>query len=625
MSEIDIDLDRKIAKNWKEYLREIWKARDAFVWTWKEFNNDSSRTIVKKLLVILIIGNLLGVVAPWALGTVFSGLKINSSAQLITFGLALYALVTIVKHLVFGSRGLICRILFFGKQQRQLTKRSSELFFEKSLGLHIDEHNLLNAENIKKGCDRTDQLYSLIIWEIIESFLVLILCFGALWFLNFKIALIFTLMFIIHLPWTVVINQRVMEKETFLDKKWRALNRYWHERLMRVERVKTNCKEQEEINEFGRKFDEIIDPDIKLWRWFVHQTNWRGFIDYLFLIGVISYGSFMVRQGELTMGLFFPLCSWSIQLVDGLWKIGHLEHKINFVIPSISAMKETLTRSIGLEIPDKFEQLPGDIINKVEFRNIGYIYPEQKDLTGKIRDPIPILEDISFIIERGEKVAIMGSSGVGKTTIVRLLLRYMDPTSGDIFLNGVDLKSLVFESWLPKVGYMPQEAQIFDGTLRYNLTYGLSNEEKSRISDEELWELMFSLKIDFVERLTHGLDTLVGRNGIKLSGGQAQRLMLGAAVIKKPSFLIIDEATSSLDATTERLVQEGLGKILSREMSVVIITHRLNTVRRIGNKFVMLSGNGSGSNITAIAENFEELAEKSSEFRQLAKDQGIVL
>jgi ABC-type multidrug transport system fused ATPase/permease subunit len=253
---------------------------------------------------------------------------------------------------------------------------------------------------------------------------------------------------------------------------------------------------------------------------------------------------------------------------------------------------------------------------------VGYHYEHQ---TPDNKDSIPTLESVSFTIEPGEKVALIGPSGAGKSTIMKLLLRYMDPTEGRILIDGVDLQHVDLGTWLTQIGYVAQQFEVFDGTIRYNLTYGLGEERKKSITDDDIWKIMRTLQIDFGDRLINGLDTRIGFNGIKLSGGQNQRLMIGAAALKEPRFMIIDEATSSLDATTERLVQDGLEKVLVN-CGALIVTHRLNTVRRICDRFILLDRvEGSGGTIHAVADSFEELAEISPAFRRLAEDQGIEL
>jgi ABC-type multidrug transport system fused ATPase/permease subunit len=211
---------------------------------------------------------------------------------------------------------------------------------------------------------------------------------------------------------------------------------------------------------------------------------------------------------------------------------------------------------------------------------------------------------------------------------MRLLMRYMDPTSGTIVVDGQDLRDVRLSSWLNLIAYVPQQAQVFDGTIRDNLLYRFTD-EPARVADEELWAIMRKLKIDFGDRLTDGLDTRVGRHGIELSGGEQQRLMIGAAAMRKPIFMVVDEATASLDATTEKAVQKGLEEVLGGHMGALIITHRLSTVRRLCSKFFVLrdcEGLGPGdSQLEASAGSFEELYEISPTFRMLADDQGVVI
>ena len=257
----------------------------------------------------------------------------------------------------------------------------------------------------------------------------------------------------------------------------------------------------------------------------------------------------------------------------------------------------------------------------IQFQAVGYHYEHQTD----DKNATPTLENVSFSIEPGEKVALIGPSGAGKSTIMKLLLRYMDPTEGRILIDGVDLRNMHLGTWLTQIGYVAQQFEVFNGTIRYNLTYGLSEERKEKITDDDIWEIMRTLQIDFGDRLNEGLDTRIGYNGIKLSGGQNQRLMIGAAALKEPRFMIIDEATSSLDATTERLVQDGLEKVLDH-CGALIVTHRLNTVRRICDRFILIDRtDGRGGMVQAVANSFEELADISETFRTLAADQGIEL
>jgi len=617
----DAELDRQVANNWQEYLKEARSMKEMLVWVWQELINETGKKLAKKMVVVKAIGCTAAIAGPWALSYVFDGL--NPKTQdfgLVWWGISLFALTIITSQAIqfFSMR---YREYLFGENVGQLDKRTAELFFEKSLGTHIDENNLLNEANIKKGRERVFQLQAMVLFEGVEAVLLLVLPYFALWVLSYQAGLIITIMMVAHLAWSFFLNQRVLQVCLPIDKKWRELHRYLVERLDNVEKVKNFAKEKEEVGTVFHMFEEAIEPDRKFWLWFINQIFLRGFVDYAVLIGLIIWGAYQVKSGVMMLGLLYPLYGWSRQMADNLWRIGHIEHQINFVTPSILAMKEALTMPGGLQHAENALELNHQQPIEVEFDNVSYSYPQKGDKANK-----PVVKNISFTIKPGEKVALIGSSGVGKTTIMRLLLRYMDPTQGAIKVNGQNLRDLDLADWLNLVGYVPQQAQVLDGNIRYNLLYGLTQTEKQGVSDDQLWQMMRLLQIDFGERLTQGLNTKVGRNGIKLSGGQAQRLGIGCAVMKNPKFMIIDEATSSLDATTEKLVQDGLEKVLTQDRGALIVTHRLNTVRRICNKFILIDSNGdSCGRVTAMASSFEELAQVSETFRSLAKDQGIEL
>lgn len=624
MSDQDFDLERKVTGSVREYFREAQTMKEMIAWVWQELINDEGKKHARKMFWLLALSCAINVTIAYGISLIINGLS-RADKNLIVAGLMASAVLFVLKQLI-SKLSYKNREYLLGENQRQLDKRLTELFFEKSLGTHIDENNLLNDSTLKKGQERVFNLELMLLFEGVDSLLNLTLPFLALWLLDYKVGLLITLAIFGHLAFSFYLNRQVMITCLPLEKKWRALFRYRDERREQVDKVKNNFKEKIEVEVMGQRFEEIIQPDRSFWLWFISKIAQRGLISDLMLLVIMSYGAYQVYGGFMALGLIYPLYNWSRQLVDNLWRIGHMEHQINFVTPSILAMKEALTMPIGLDYKPNAPSLSSQAPCRIEFEDVCYSYPAHKDMDGKRDKIIPVLSHVNFKIEPWEKVALIGTSGVGKSTIMRLLLRHMDPTAGQILINGHNLQDVDHGSWLKLVGYVPQQPQVLDGNIRYNLLYGLDEVEKAKISDEELWDIMRLLQLDFGERLINGLDTIVGRNGIKLSGGQAQRLMIGAAVMKKPKFMIIDEATSSLDSTTEKLVQQGLETVLQGNMGALIVTHRLNTVRRICNKFVLIENNGDNcGKVKAVAASFEELAQRSASFRALAVDQGIVL
>jgi len=218
--------------------------------------------------------------------------------------------------------------------------------------------------------------------------------------------------------------------------------------------------------------------------------------------------------------------------------------------------------------------------------------PEKPDRPGAVDAPLPVRElrfdDVSFsyqpnvpvisalelTVKGGSVVALVGPSGAGKTTVTDLVARFHDPVSGRILLNGVDLRDIRLKSYRSLLGIVQQEVFLFDGSVRENIAYG-----RRGASDREIEDAARRANaLEFIERLPDGMNTLVGERGVKLSGGQRQRLSIARALLADPAILILDEATSSLDTESERLIQASMAELL-RDRTTFVIAHRLSTIR----------------------------------------------
>ncbi len=214
---------------------------------------------------------------------------------------------------------------------------------------------------------------------------------------------------------------------------------------------------------------------------------------------------------------------------------------------------------------------------EIEFKNIAFNYPSRPDFS--------VLSDINFKVEAGQTVALVGSSGSGKTTIASLILRFYDPTSGTILIDGLDSKSITLTELRKQIALVPQDVILFAGSIKDNIAYGKPNATEFEIEEAARKANAF----DFVNSFPDKFNTLVGERGIQLSGGQRQRIAIARAVLKNPSILILDEATSSLDSESEHLVQEALDKLMIGRTSVVI-AHRLSTIKNADKIVVLQNG-----------------------------------
>jgi len=656
---IDPQDTRKISRDWREYLHEMKESFAVARWVYREFITAESRHWTRRMLIALAISVTALNGIAWLAKYLVDGL-IHHDAHAIKMSFVGMAVCVLV-YGYFDRLQMIAREYATGLNLTQLKRRMNELFFEKSMGQHQQESSYLNTANIERGKGRIEQLENMLTFEGSSAVISLTVALTLLWLRVPTAGFFMTLLLASYLVWLVYLNRNISEKCVPFDKEFRRINRWEHERWEKIERVKTCAKEPAEIDYQYRSFVKCLGEERKFWLWFIGKVTWRGYSNRFVLLGTLAYGAWRIWEGDWSNGVFVPLLMYATKVSESIWQIGHIEHQINWNMPAIRTAMLTLT--VPPDVTDKpnaieLERRSGV---RIEMRDVSYAYSmEKRDLPDyavnsamhvatqvselddepvstvrgsewvgrKTRRPLPILNNVSLTIQPGEKAALIGPSGAGKTTIMRLIMRYMDPTAGSILIDGHDLRDIRLASWLNMIAYVPQQAQVFDGTIRDNLLYRFTD-EPARVPDEELWKIMRKLKIDFGDRLIDGLDTRVGRHGIELSGGEQQRLMIGAAAMRKPVFMVVDEATASLDATTEKAVQRGLEEVLGEDMGALIITHRLSTVRRLCTKFFVLrdcEGLTPGeSQLEACASSFEDLYETSPTFRTLADDQGVVI
>ncbi|TXS93044.1 ABC transporter ATP-binding protein/permease [Parahaliea maris] len=277
---------------------------------------------------------------------------------------------------------------------------------------------------------------------------------------------------------------------------------------------------------------------------------------------VIGLAAWQVRAGAITLGDFVLINQFMIQLFMPLGFLGFVYREIKGSMANIENMFKLLAlRPAVVDAPDA--QVLDSTANSVSFDNVSFAYQEDR----------PILNQLSFTIEPGKKLAIVGASGAGKSTIVKLLFRFYDPSSGTIRIGGQDISQVTQHSLREQVGIVPQDTVLFNDTLFENVRYG-----RVDASREEVENAIRLAHLDaFIARLPDGGDTLVGERGLKLSGGEKQRVSIARTILKGSPILVFDEATSSLDSRSERAILDSLAE-LAREHTSLVIAHRLSTV-----------------------------------------------
>ncbi len=298
------------------------------------------------------------------------------------------------------------------------------------------------------------------------------------------------------------------------------------------------------------------------------------------ITAVFWYGATLLAEGSLTSGDLISFIIYSMFIAGSIGGLGNIYGQIQKAIGASERVLEILGENSESEATYNSEKsiTKQDLIQgNISFKDVRFSYPTRTD--------VEVLKGINFDIAAGEKIALVGHSGAGKSTIIQLLERFYDPQTGTIEIDGKNNIDYDLSFYRSAIGIVPQEILLFGGTIRENIAYG-----KPSASEEEIIEAARQANaLKFIETFPEGLETLVGERGVKLSGGQRQRIAIARAILRNPKILILDEATSSLDAESEHLVQEALDTLM-KDRTTIIIAHRLATIRKVDTIYVIENG-----------------------------------
>jgi subfamily B ATP-binding cassette protein MsbA len=309
---------------------------------------------------------------------------------------------------------------------------------------------------------------------------------------------------------------------------------------------------------------------------------------------IVTYGGYQVISGQSTPGTFFSFIAALFMLYEPIKRMNEVNLTIQEGVAAGERIFALLDTAPDVDDRSNAETLAA-VDHEILFQHVSFAYDDE-----------PVLKDISLRIRAGEAIAIVGESGVGKSTLLDLLPRFYDVTSGAILIDGTDIRDFTQQSLRQNIGMVTQQTILFDDTIRKNIAYG-----RPDLPVEEVENAAKAAHAhDFIMNLPNGYDTIIGENGIKLSGGERQRIAIARALLKDPPVLILDEATSNLDSDSEKAVQSAL-EVLMKGRTTLVVAHRLSTVRNADRIYVLVGGR--------IVEegSHDELLARSGEFARL--------
>ena len=348
------------------------------------------------------------------------------------------------------------------------------------------------------------------------------------------------------------------------------------ETMQGISIVKAFANEWYEIARYNGKIKEIVKIAIKGGKYRGYFASFIIFCLFGAIVAVVWFGVRLSISGEMSVGQLISFVLYSTFVGASFGGIAELYAQIQKAVGAterVFELLEEIPEKIKNTISDSNEKIKGD----VSFNKVAFYYPSRKE--------IQVLKEVSFNANFGQKIAIVGPSGAGKSTIASLLLRFYDINGGEISIDGKNIYDYDLETLRGNMSIVPQDVILFGGTIRENIAYGKPNATE----DEIIKAAKQANAYQFIKGFPEKFETIVGERGIKLSGGQRQRIAIARALLKNPRILILDEATSSLDSESEKLVQEAL-EILMEGRTSIIIAHRLSTIRSADQIIVLDDG-----------------------------------
>ncbi|WP_342631498.1 ABC transporter ATP-binding protein/permease [Marinobacter alkaliphilus] len=529
-------------------------------------------------MAMLVLAKLATVATPVALKYIVDYLDQNRGADMLLW--IPVVLVVAYGSLRFGATLFSeLRDAVFARVAERAMRRVSLRIFEhlhkRELGFHLDRKTGGLARDIERGTNGISFLLRFTLFNIVPTILEILLVAGIL-LVVFNVG--YVLAILVAVVVYVVFSIKITEWRTKFVREANARDNQSNSRaidsLLNYETVKYFNNERYEAELYDQDLDEWEKARLKNRLSLATLNAGQALIIGVALIVIMAMAVGEVASGEITLGDFTMINAYLIQLFIPLNALGFVYREIRQALVNV----ERLFKLLGdePEILDAADAKPLAVDNgEVRFEHIHFAY----------RPDRPILQDVNFTIPAGHTVAVVGASGAGKSTLARLLFRFYEVDQGAIRIDGQDIRTVTQDSLRSAIGVVPQDTVLFNDTLYRNLAYG-----RPEATEEEVYRAARMAHLeDFIHSLPEGYETKVGERGLKLSGGEKQRVAIARVILKNPPLLILDEATSSLDSLSEQAILGAL-KEVSQQRTTLVIAHRLSTIRDANTILVMDGG-----------------------------------
>jgi len=451
-------------------------------------------------------------------------------------------------------------------------------YFAHVLRLHLAFHHGAHSGRLLsimlQGGDQLFGLWLAMFRDHLSAFVALLVLLPLTLFLNWKLALVLIVLTGLSAALTAWVTHRTHSAQGQVQEQHTELAEQAGDAIGNVLLVQSFVRQAAELRQLRRGIERLLAAQFPVLNWWAVVSVLSGAASTMTVISIFALGAWLNLKGEVSVGGIVTFMGFATHLIGRLDQVVGFTNSLFMQAPALAQFFEVLdTRSAVRELPDA-RPLRG-VRGRVEFANVHFSYtPGRK-----------ALEDISFVVEPGRTVALVGDTGAGKSTVMGLLMRQYDPSEGQVLLDGVDIREFTLDSLRAHIGVVFQENLLFFRTIAENLLVG-----RPEASEEEMIEAARQAQAhDFILRQPRGYQTRIGERGANLSGGERQRLAIARVLLKNPPILILDEATSALDSATETRVQQAF-QVLMRGRTTLVIAHRLATIRHADEILVFRQG-----------------------------------
>ncbi len=559
--------DKKYIKTFKLLLPYLWPKK----------RNDL-KTRVSFAVVALVLAKIASVSTPLVLGGAVNSLTKLSS------GINLFMLVPVALIVGYGAARIISftfvavRDALFSKVSQHSIRQISLNMFKHlhnlSLQFHLNRQTGALAKYIDRGTKGIDFLLRYVLFNVVPTF--------------FEIFLVSGILFYLYGPWYAVVTLTTIGLYSYLSfqiTEWRNafrkrmnqadndISTKMIDSLLNFETVKYFNNENYEFNRLDKSLEEY-ELAANQSRHSLSLLNIAQTFIIMFGITImLVMSAYGIKNGDIDVGGFVVINAYMLQLYQPLNFLGSVYREIRQALTDMENMFSLL--EVSQVSKDDLKDMPQSNVAEIRFDKVSFDYDIRRT----------IIKNISFTVPNGKKVAIVGPTGAGKSTISRLLFKFYDPKEGGIYINNININKISQESLRKMIGVVPQDTVLFNDTIYYNIAYGNTDAKK-----EEVIRAAKNADIhNFISTLPDGYETIVGERGLKLSGGEKQRVAIARTILKNPKIFFFDEATSALDSSTEKEIQKNLENV-SKDKTTLIIAHRLSTAANADNIIVLDKG-----------------------------------